>query len=87
MKDTSQVRPSDSHVTERIAPAKIHDIYWLVSSGYICLCFCIAEMTSFLSFAGGSYGYVRCAMGPTMGYLIGFCESIEYILYVSASVV
>eukprot|EP01033_Poteriospumella_lacustris_P020867 gene20867-15380_t len=26
-------------------------------------------------------------MGPTMGYLIGFCESIEYILYVSASVV
>eukprot|EP01039_Chlorochromonas_danica_P009063 gene9063-10002_t len=29
MKDTSQVRPSDSHVTERIAPAKIHDIYWL----------------------------------------------------------
>lgn len=44
-------------------------------------------MTSFLAFAGGSYGYVRCALGPFNGYLVGFCESIEYVLYVSAAVV
>eukprot|EP01031_Cornospumella_fuschlensis_P031916 gene31916-38588_t len=42
-------------------------------------------MTSVLPFAGGSYGYVRCSLGPLYGYLVGFCEGIEYILYVSAA--
>eukprot|EP01031_Cornospumella_fuschlensis_P025482 gene25482-30765_t len=59
---------------------------FLVSTGYVCLCMCIAEMTSFLAFAGGSYGYVRCALGPFTGYMVGFCESVEYIMYVAASV-
>eukprot|EP00981_Chlorochromonas_danica_P001536 scaffold334_cov173-Ochromonas_danica.AAC.12 len=53
----------------------------LTSIGHICLTFCLAEMASFLSFAGGSYGYVRCTMGSTMGYLAGFFESVEYTLY------
>lgn len=53
----------------------------LTSIGHICLTFCLAEMTSFLSFAGGSYGYVRCTLGSTMGYLAGFFESVFYTLY------
>eukprot|EP01031_Cornospumella_fuschlensis_P036040 gene36040-43708_t len=53
--------------------------------GYFCLTLCLSEMTSVLPFAGGSYGYVRCSLGPLYGYLVGFCEGIEYILYVSAA--
>lgn len=57
----------------------------LTGLGYICLSLCLSEMTSVLPFAGGSYGYVRCSLGPFYGYLVGFCEGIAYILYVAAS--
>jgi ethanolamine permease len=57
-----------------------------VASGYICLTLCLAEMTSFLPFAGGSYGYARCALGPIPGFLVGICETIEYVLYVASAV-
>lgn len=53
----------------------------IASAGHICLTLCLAEMSSFLTFAGGSYGFVRCSMGSTMGYLAGFFESVEYTLY------
>eukprot|EP00981_Chlorochromonas_danica_P000061 scaffold27_cov182-Ochromonas_danica.AAC.4 len=36
----------------------------IVSIGYFCLTFCLAEMASILPFAGGSFGYVRCSLGP-----------------------
>lgn len=52
----------------------------------MCLTFCLAEMTSFLPFAGGSYGYARCALGPIPGFLVGICETIEYVLYVTSAV-
>ena len=57
----------------------------IVGSGYLCLTLCLAEMTSMMPFAGGSFGYVRCALGPMIGYMVGCCESIEYILYVASS--
>lgn len=37
-------------------------------------------------FVGGSFGYVRCTLGPVVGYLVGCCESAEYILYVATAV-
>lgn len=79
----------------------------LVGLGYLCLTFCLAEMTSMMPFAGtvmaysqitfstilihdvfvgGSFGYVRCTLGPVVGYLVGCCESAEYILYVATAV-
>eukprot|EP01031_Cornospumella_fuschlensis_P025428 gene25428-30703_t len=59
----------------------------VVALGYFCLVFCIAEMTSILTFAGGSYGFTRAVLGPVTGYFVGVCESLEYILYVAAAAV
>lgn len=59
----------------------------ILGSAYFCLTFCIAEMASILPFAGGTYGYVRCSLGPTLGFMVGFAEAIEYILYNGACVV
>ena len=39
-----------------------------------------------MPFAGGSFGYVRCTLGPIAGYLVGCCEASEYILYVAIAV-
>eukprot|EP00981_Chlorochromonas_danica_P004091 scaffold795_cov164-Ochromonas_danica.AAC.1 len=57
----------------------------IVAIGYFCLTFCLAEMTSILPFSGGSFGYVRCSLGPRVGYDVGFCESMAYMLFVSAA--
>lgn len=35
---------------------------------------------------GGSYGFVRVAVGPFPGFLVGYCESILNILYVTSAV-
>jgi amino acid transporter len=35
---------------------------------------------------GGSYGYVQYALHPFIGYLVGFAEAVEYIMYVAVSV-
>ncbi|RYH06077.1 hypothetical protein EON65_43315 [archaeon] len=59
----------------------------ILGTAYFCLTFCIAEMASILPFAGGTYGYVRCSLGPTLGFLVGFAEAIEYIMYHGACVV
>ena len=58
----------------------------LIGSAYICLCLCTSELSSTLPFAGGAYGLARCTLGFYFGFIIGCCETIEYILYVSASV-
>eukprot|EP01039_Chlorochromonas_danica_P006929 gene6930-biopygen3439 len=42
-------------------------------------------MTSILPFSGGSYGYVRCVLGPLIGYMIGFFEAMEYVMFVATS--
>ena len=57
----------------------------LVGLAYICLCLCNAEMSSCLPFAGGAYGLARVTLGFYPGFLVGCCESIEYIMYVSSS--
>jgi amino acid transporter len=56
-----------------------------MASGYLCLTFCLAEMVSVLSFAGGSYGFTRAILGPTTGYMVGLCEAVEYIMYVASA--
>lgn len=59
----------------------------LIASGYFCLCLCVSEVTSCLPFAGGAYGLARVSLGFYFGFLVGCCETIEYILYVATSIV
>jgi ethanolamine permease len=55
----------------------------LVGLAYLCLCLCTSEMTSTFPFSGGAYGFCRCSLGHYLGFMIGCCECVEYILYVS----
>ena len=47
---------------------------------YLCLVFCIAEMSSALPHTGASYSFARTAMGPWGGFISGLCENVEYVL-------
>ena len=47
---------------------------------YVCLCFCLAEMSPALPHTGGAYSFARSAMGPWGGYVTGLAENIEYVL-------
>lgn len=47
---------------------------------FLCLSFCIAEMSAALPLSGGSYSYARVALGPFWGFVSGLCEHIEYVL-------
>ena len=57
----------------------------VIGLAYICLCLCTSELSSALPFAGGAYGLARCTLGFYAGFIIGCCETVEYILYVAAS--
>lgn len=54
--------------------------------GYLCLCLCMAEMTSALPFSGGIYGFVRAFSSPYFGFLIACFELVMNIFYISATV-
>lgn len=52
-----------------------------ISVLHILLALCIAEMTSVIPFAGGSFGYIRCTLGPFWGYLVGSSELIQNFFF------
>lgn len=54
--------------------------------GYICLTFCMSEMSSTLPFSGGIYGFVRAFVGPYVGYIASRFEIVLNICYVSSAV-
>src|SRR5574339_8253 len=47
---------------------------------YVCLCFCLAEMSPALPHTGGAYSFARSAMGPWGGFVTGLAENIEYVI-------
>jgi ethanolamine permease len=47
---------------------------------FLCLVFCIAEMSTALPDAGATYVFARRAMGPWGGFLSGVCDNVEYVL-------
>jgi ethanolamine permease len=57
----------------------------LMGIAYTCLCFCNAEISSALPFAGGAYGISRVTLGLYAGFIIGILEACEYIAYVASS--
>eukprot|EP01038_Epipyxis_sp_PR26KG_P018240 gene18240-25662_t len=46
---------------------------------------CLSELISGLPFSGGMYGFVRVAIGPQAGFMIGCCDIIQYILFACLS--
>ena len=57
----------------------------IMGLGYLCLCMCNAELTSSMPFAGGAYGLARVSLGLWQGFVVGCCEAVEYIVYVSSA--
>jgi ethanolamine permease len=55
--------------------------------GYICLVYCLAELSSGLPFAGGNYGLARVTAGIFPGYLVGCYDALSTITYVASSVI
>ncbi len=47
---------------------------------YVCMVYCIAELSTALPHAGGFYSFTRSAFGPWMGYLVGVTDTIEYVI-------
>jgi ethanolamine permease len=58
----------------------------LVGLMYLLLSMCLAELTSTVTFVGGSFGYCRCSLGPFWGYLVGASEAFENFLVTIALV-
>ena len=59
---------------------------FIICSATTCMMFCVAEMTAALPFSGGTYGVVRVTLGDLLGYLVGTCEVLQNVLYVTFSV-
>lgn len=60
---------------------------FFIATAYICLLFSLAEISSGLPFAGGSYGIARVTLGVFPGYLIACFDSMESLLFVANAVV
>ena len=52
----------------------------LIGLMYVCLCYCLAEMSPALPHTGAAYSFARSAMGPWGGYVTGLAENIEYVI-------
>ncbi len=53
------------------------------ASGFICLCLCMAEMSSALPFSGGIFGFVRAAVGPFPGFMVACTEFMFSMVSIS----
>jgi len=53
---------------------------FLMAIMYICMVYCVAEMSTALPYAGGFYAFTRNAFGPFAGFLCGVTTTIEYVL-------
>jgi ethanolamine permease len=52
----------------------------IVAVMYVCMVYSIAELSAALPHAGGFYSFTRNAFGPTLGYVNGVADIIEYVL-------
>jgi ethanolamine permease len=52
----------------------------LMALMYICMVFCISELSAALPHAGGFYSFTRSAFGPLGGFVCGVTDAIEYVL-------
>lgn len=52
----------------------------LIGLMYVCLCYCLAEMSPALPHTGAAYSFARSALGPWGGFVTGLAENIEYVV-------
>ncbi|GAB4445982.1 MAG: amino acid permease [Chloroflexi bacterium OHK40] len=52
----------------------------VVAVMYVCMVFSIAELSAALPHAGGFYSFTRNAFGPTLGFVNGVADIIEYVV-------
>jgi len=52
----------------------------IVAAMYVCMVYCIAELSTALPHAGGFYSFTRNAFGPWAGYLVGVTDTLEYVI-------
>jgi ethanolamine permease len=58
----------------------------LMAIMYLCMVYCLAEMSAALPHAGGLYSFTRHAFGPFWGMICGVVVATEYILATAALV-
>jgi ethanolamine permease len=54
-------------------------VVFVIAVAFLCLVFCLAELSSSFPFAGGSFGFGRAMVGRFSGYLVGLNETIEWV--------
>lgn len=52
----------------------------VVAVMYLCMVYSIAELSAALPHAGGFYSFTRSAFGPTLGFVNGVADIIEYVV-------
>jgi amino acid permease len=57
--------------------------YLILFSAYLCLTFCLAEISSCLPFSGGSYALARVTGGPFIGFVVGCADRIDLLANIS----
>ncbi|MGB9632567.1 MAG: ethanolamine permease [Chloroflexaceae bacterium] len=53
---------------------------FVVAIMYLCMVYSIAELSAALPHAGGFYSFTRNAFGPTLGFVNGVADIIEYVV-------
>ncbi|ETW01736.1 hypothetical protein H310_06341 [Aphanomyces invadans] len=59
----------------------------MMGFAYLSLCMSMAEVSSMVPFEGGAFGLARCTWGFYAGFIVGCCEAVQYILYVTCAFV
>ncbi len=50
-------------------------------AGYFLLDMSLSELVGIVPFAGGSFGFVRCSLGPFLGFMAASAEMCMYMFY------
>jgi ethanolamine permease len=60
---------------------------FLVAIMFICMAYCMSELSAALPHAGGFYSFVRNAFGPFWGFICGIAVIVEFILTTSTIII
>jgi ethanolamine permease len=57
--------------------------FFLVGVAYFRMCVCISTVSSVIPFSGGGYGLARCSLGFYPGFVVGCCDFLQYMIFLS----